>query len=112
MARALPTRTNMAVTTTRPPRIILSIISGPDFRTRYEDREDPEALPHRKWKALPPEGSRSRRHTRSEIRRQARRSGTSGAWSGRTEAFAGHAGGAGPLGTSDGAAGSGCVRQG
>src|SRR5437660_2477801 len=101
MGSAWRTRTSMAVITTNLRRTIRSISSNAReelHRSLYENRQAPQALPHRARETFHPQGSRPRGHARSGVRTEAAGEGTARQRRPGIEPPAGYSRGAGLLG--------------
>src|SRR2546426_5736976 len=113
MDRVWRTRTNTVATTTHLRRKTLSIASNRNSRTsHHENRKNPQALPDRGRKTLPTEGSRSRRHARTEIGGQTGGARVAHKRRGGACALAGRSGRPESVGTAAGLPGHGRGRQG
>src|SRR3981189_48874 len=101
MGSARRTRTSMAASTTNLRRTTLSISSNAReelYTSLYENRQAPQALPHRARKTLHPQGSRPRGPPRFRFGTEAAGEGTAGGRRRGIKPAAGHSRGAGLLG--------------
>src|SRR6266481_2178304 len=115
MGSAWRIRTSMAASTTNLPRTILSISSNARaelHRSLYENRQGPQALPHRARETLQPQGSRPGGHARSGVGTEAAGEGVAPEWCPGIEPPAEHSRGAGLLGPAADCSGHGRGREG
>src|SRR5258708_7539794 len=115
MGSAWRIRTSMAASTTNLPRTILSISSNARaelHRSLYENRQAPQALPHRARETLQPQGSRPGGHARSGVGTEAAGEGVAPEWCPGIEPPAEHSRGAGLLGPAADCSGHGRGREG
>src|ERR1700686_1180643 len=110
MGSAWRTRTSTAASTTNLRRTTLSISSNAReelHRSLYENRQAPQALPHRARETLQPQGSRPRGHARVGLGTEAAGEGTAGGRRSGIEPPAGYSRGAGLLGPASDSSGHG-----